>query len=345
MKIIESFTGFQPLEEVWIGGTYPTTFYSHLPNKIEDTFCYITEITQKSLDSLEKKLTQLGITVQKPIFEDAQFYMDDFDNLIKPPVSPRDWAITLGRTLLITPQGYKKEPFSREIDRYKSNGEDVQILDRSSDPRAWLDFPSVVRVGNKLIIDTSMTKDNKQATKKINESIELLKKDYQIEIVDTGGHADGVFCPIKRGHIFSSHYGDTNIYKKTFPGWNIDWLADTSAQSNGINVINNIIDDKRTWWIPENNFYSPVFSEHIEKKAADWVGNSKETIFEVNMLVVDEKNIICMAEDDSALKSMEKIGITAHIIDFPCRGFWDGGIDCITVDIRRSGGCLNYFNA
>ena len=103
MKIIESFTGFQPLEEVWIGGTYPTTFYSHLPNKIEDTFCYITEITQKSLDSLEKKLTQLGITVQKPIFEDAQFYMDDFDNLIKPPVSPRDWAITLGRTLLITP--------------------------------------------------------------------------------------------------------------------------------------------------------------------------------------------------------------------------------------------------
>jgi len=32
------------------------------------------------------------------------------------------------------------------------------------------------------------------------------------------------------------------------------------------------------------------------------------------------------------------------VVDFPTRHFWDSGIHCITVDIRRQGGCKNYFH-
>ena len=62
------------------------------------------------------------------------------------------------------------------------------------------------------------------------------------------------------------------------------------------------------------------------------------------MLVVDEHNVICIAEHEQSFKKMEQLGITPHVVDFPTRHFWDGGIHCITVDIRRHGGQQNYFN-
>ena len=87
-----------------------------------------------------------------------------------------------------------------------------------------------------------------------------------------------------------------------------------------------------------------VQNEHINKKASKWVGDSTETVFEANMLVVDEHNVICIAEHKQSFEKFKQLGITPHVVDFPPRHFWDGGIHCITVDIRRTGGCLDYFN-
>ena len=332
MKIIESFTGFQPLEEVWIGGVYPESFYQHLPNEIEDVFCKITQNTEKSFANLEKKLQELGIVVRKPIFDcPVDHYMDQFDNLIKPPVAPRDWAMTIGNELWIIPQGYKTEPYTNTIQKYLENHEKVVVLDRSSDPRAWLQFAAIVRAGTRLIVDTC-SPDDDVSNKKIREAISYLDKDYEVIVTQEKAHLDGLFCPIKQGHIFSSHWGSRELYKKTFPGWNVFWKRHRPNGHNG------------KWWVDENNFHSPIFNRYIEQCASDWVGNVSETVFEVNMLVIDEKNVICIGHDNESFEQMEKIGITPHVVDFPTRGFWDGGIHCITVDIRRKGGCLNYFN-
>lgn len=335
MKIIESFTGFQPLQEAWIGGVYPTTFYDHLPNKIQDTFCHITELTQKSFDNLKKKLEQLNVKVQTPTFEkNISLYMDDFDNLIKPPVAPRDWVMALGNELLIIPQGYKKEPYSHVINYYKEREENVQILDRSKDPRAWVTFPGVVRIGKRLIVDSGFT-DNDIQLKKTKEAMSRYEKEYEIFYTNDGGHLDGVFCPIKKGTIFSSHWGEQTFYDKTFPDWEVFWIKKK----------NPLVHIQGNWWTEENNFYSPIFSKHIQEKAHTWVGNSTETVFEANMLVVDEHNVICIAEHEQSFKRMSELGITPHVVDFPTRHFWDGGIHCVTVDIRRTGGCKNYFDA
>jgi len=335
MKIIESFTGFQPLEEVWIGGVYPEKFYQHLPNQVEDAFCKITEMTNKTFDQLNKKLTELGITVHRPLIEDnIDLYMDDQENLIKPPVCPRDWAITLGNQLLIINQGYKKEPFQHVIDQYQSQGADVQISTRYKKSWSWLSFPSIVRIGTKLIVEISSTK-NKNYNYFTQKTIdEWRDSGYQVEITQTGGHSDAVFCPIRQGHIFSSHWGDKNIYQKTLPGWEIFWLPDTTKKRkrNG------------RWWQQQDNWKNPAFNKYVQEYAKEWIGDSRETIFEVNMLVVDDKNVICIAEDDTSLKKMESMGIKGHVIDFPTRSFWDGAMHCVTLDIRRRGGKINYFN-
>jgi len=333
MKIIESYTGFQPLQEVWIGGTYPENFYDHLPNQVADTFGKITEQTQTGFKNLEKVLTGLGVIVKKPKFNSIDNYMDFFDNLIKPPVAPRDWAITIGNELWINPQGYKEEPYADTILEYKNQKQTVEILDRSTDPRSWLVFPGIVRLGKKIIVDVGNLVPT-QSLDKVKQAVHNLQTQYDIVFTTEGDHLDGVFCPIKQGVIFSSHWGEKTFYDQTLPGWEVFWIR-SDKKPNYL---------QGNWWTEENNFYSPIFSSHIQKKAADWVGNSRETVFEANMLVVDEHNVICIAEHEQSFKKMEQLGITPHVVDFPTRHFWDGGIHCITVDIRRHGGQQNYFN-
>jgi len=336
MRIIESFTGFQPLEEVWIGGTYPEKFYNDLPNEVQDIFGKITEKTFVGLQKLENTLAGLGVKVRKPLFTDnKEDYVDHQGNLIKPPIAPRDWAITVGRQLWVTPQGYKIEPYQHVIDEYKNKGEHVEILDRGPDPRSWLGFPGMVRLGKKIIVDTGYEMKNSENKKQILKAVEYLEDiGYQIVLTSEGGHLDSVFCPIKDRHIFSSHWGEQDFYSKTFPGWDVFWI-NTETKNKKVNG---------RWWTAENNFFSPIFNDHINNKAKEWVGDSTETVFEANILVIDEKNVICIAEHEQSFKKMEQLGIRPHVVDFPTRHFWDGGIHCLTVDIRRSGGCRNYFN-
>jgi hypothetical protein len=329
--MISSHTGFQPLKEVWLGDVYPSNFYKHYDQQTQDIFAKITELTQQDLNQIEQCLVKLGIKVQRPKFTRIEDYLDEYDTLIKPPITPRDWAITINNTLYITPQ-YPSgvEPYQHAIDEYINNGQHVYISDRSSDDICWVSFPSVVRVGQDLYIDYPA--DNHWAGREfVERAIKTFSENYRVHVTNTGDHSDGVFCPIAPGHIFSTHY--KTMYHDTFPDWEVFFLTDTakSRKSNGRNG---------NWWLPGNY---PGVNEKITNFAKEWLGDSRETVFEVNMLVIDEKNIICIAEDDAACKKLESLGITPHIVDFKTRGFWDGGIHCLTLDTHREGPCINYW--
>ena len=91
---------------------------------------------------------------------------------------------------------------------------------------------------------------------------------YEIQMTTEGGHLDSVFCPIKEGHIISSHWGEKQLYDSTVPGWEVFWIEkENKSLSNG------------RWWTEENNFYSPIFNKHVNQKAKAWVGDSTETVF------------------------------------------------------------------
>lgn len=334
MSIISSHTGFQPLREVWLGGVYPPSFYNHYDSETQDIFSKITELTQNDLTEIEKCLNKLGVTVCRPNFTKVDDYLDEQEILVKPPITPRDWAITIGDTLYITPQ-YPSgvEPYQNSINRYVESKQHVRIGNRDEnncDDFCWMIFPSVVRVGKDLYID--YPKGDLKRTKFVEQAIENFSKHYRVHVTNTGDHCDGVFCPIKPKHIFSTHYQTS--YTNTFPGWEVFFLADSTQKriQNGFNG---------NWWLPGMNY--PGINKKLKHFASHWLGNSYETVFEVNMLVVDEKNVICIAEDDSACRKMESLGITPHVVDFKTRGFWDGGIHCLTLDIHREGECLDYW--
>ena len=331
--MISSHTGFQPLREVWLGDCYPAEWYENFDSQAQDLFGLITEITKHDLKVFENGLRDLGITVRRPVFDDRSKFIDQQGNLCKPPITPRDWAMTLGDTLYIIPP-YQHGPtgFESTIADYRSEHQQVKVLDRSiPDPMCYVPFPSTVRIGQDIYIDSAL---DTPGYCYFETAAKELAQQYRVHITHTGEHNDGLFCPISPGNIFSTHYRKN--YADTFPGWQVFYLADTTKerkfQQNGSNG---------NWWVPGANLQ--IYNDSIIKYAQSWIGNSQETVFEVNMLVVDDKNIFCIAEDDRACKQLESMGFTVHVVDFRCRGFWDGGLHCLTTDIYREGPCLNYF--
>jgi hypothetical protein len=333
--MILSHTGFQPLKTVWLGDTYPERFYDHLDSESQDALMKLTELTHHDLNQIEKKLIELDVQVQRPQFQSIDSYISN-DKLIKPPICPRDWAMVLNDTLHIIPQ-YESgvQPWQWAIDQYVDQHQKVNILNRfceKSDSMCWVAFPSFVRVGRDLFIDYSLKNEN---SAKNNQIIcEQLSKNYRVHVSHTGDHSDGTFCPVRAGQIFSTHY--RQVYSDTFPEWDVFFLTDTTVgrkyKGNGYNG---------TW--QQKDFYLPYYNSSLISNVNSWLGNSEETVFEVNMLVVDEKNVICIAEDDAACRKLEELGITPHVVDFKTRSFWDGGIHCITLDIHRQGECVDFW--
>lgn len=333
-RIVHSNCQVDPLKEVWIGGVYPEHFYEHLGSKAQDLFSRLAEITQQDFKRLRSTVESFGITVVEPKFDRVDDYIDDQDRLLKPPISPCDLALTLADTLYVKkeyPSGV--QPYQHAIDQYLLNNQQIHTIDRESDdPWAWVEFASVVRMGRDVYIDH--LPHNQQSKQAIYKVADLLKDQYRVHISNTGDHSDGVFCPVKPGFIVTSHY--RKRYMKTFPNWDVFQVVPENIP-NGVRGLQTW----KKWWLPNVDYGH--FNQLIIDNAEHWLGNPHETVFDVNILVIDEKNIVCGAYNEKAFKHFESIGITPHVVEFKSRYFWDAGMHCLTSDIYRTGSLTDFW--
>jgi hypothetical protein len=328
--MINSNFGFTPLQELWLGATYPENFYDHLPNEIADPFRKITEITNEDTGRLQKFLEGRGITVRRPVFDSIDNHLDANDNLAKPPVTPRDHYLVLDKTLFSLHNKLPIDPWHHWMDHYQQHGGDVQTPVNS--PINCLSPPSLVRVGRDLFLDTVT---HKNSWGFICEWMVSAGQKYRVHICDTGGHSDAVFCPVAPGLIVSSHY--KLDYQTSWPDWEVYHTP---------NTLNNFyFSVKHPSWFTDISAVNlnHAFGQHIIDKANDWIGNAQETVYEVNMLVLDEHNVVAMKEYPPLFEWLDKRGINVHLFDLRTRGFWDGGWHCFTLDIRRDDTCSDIF--
>jgi hypothetical protein len=96
------------------------------------------------------------------------------------------------------------------------------------------------------------------------------------------------------------------------------------------------------WWVPGHEL-NDEFTEYVETWMSHWVGYVEETVFDVNMLVIDENNVICNGYNEQVFQAFDRHNITPHIVNFRHRYFWDGGLHCVTADIHREGAQKDYF--
>jgi len=316
--VINSNFGFTPLKEIWIGDCYPVSWYDHLPNEIADSFRKITEWTKEDTGKLQKFLESLGITVRRPVFESINNHLDAHDNLVKPPITPRDHYLVLDKTLYSLHNKLDKDPWQHSIDLYRSSGYDVQSPKDSA--INCLSPPSIVRVGKDIFIDVE---SHSAMWGFVSEWLVETAKNYRVNICNTDGHSDGVFCPVGPGLIVSSHY--KTDYSQSFPGWKTFKIPKNLTNITG-----------RTWRVDDESVSNNKdFSQHILNAASDWVGNFNETVYEVNMLVIDQHNVVAMKEYPPLTEWLNLHHINVHCFDFRSRSFWDGGWHCLTLDIER----------
>ena len=199
-----------------------------------------------------------------------------------------------------------------------------------------IDASGSTRVGKNIYVGTDY--EGQDRTEKLR-SLEKIYPQYKWKVIDTNGHNDGVFCPVAPGLIVSLN--DIKTYKDTFPDWEVVYLPDQIWDK-----VQPFLDLKEKnqgkWWVPGEEL-NHDFTEFVENWLGHWVGYVEETVFDVNMLVIDEKNVVCNNYNEKVFRTFERYGITPHVVNFRHRYFWDGGLHCITSDIHREGTMKDYF--
>ena len=194
----------------------------------------------------------------------------------------------------------------------------------------------ITRIGRDLYHGTESYEEDQSQL--LSERTKLFPN-YRNHIVNSGGHSDGTFCPVKPGLIVSLL--DIPTYQETFPGWEVVYLPGQSWTA--VQPFLDLKEKNRgNFWVPGEE-YNDDFTDYVNEWLDKWVGYVEETVFDVNMLVIDEHNVIVNNENDQVFEAFERHGITPHVCNFRHRYFWDGGIHCVTSDLHREGTQQNYF--
>lgn len=339
---INSYNSWGRLREVWLGDVYPATWYDHLDSEVRDCFQHLTQITQQDLHIIQRRLEDFGVVVRRPQYQSIDHYVHGAnDMLIKPMITPRDHGVVLGRSVYFKSPG-RVDPWQWILSQYTAAGANVHTSVTVHD-QIRISGANVVRCGRDVYIDLgSATKKNsrQQLITRYHDVVAEHFQDYRVHLIFNGGHLDACFSTLRPGLLLASTY--FTGYNVTFPGWDqIRTLAPEFYNSQyqrpttqpNCNV---------KWWLP-GAANSRAFNDHVIKHAQDWVGDYTETYFDVNCLVLDERNVMMLGEHEEVFRELERRGITVHSVPFRTRTFWDGGLHCLTLDIRRDSVCEDYF--
>lgn len=364
---------WDPLEICVVGRSYPPEFYSWISDlRVRKLFERIAIETEEDFQGIIRTLESFGVEIWRPdipqeVFADGKYY--------PPPMNPRDVMLMLGedfyfshgfdtlglynavraqhwpdwdgKDLLSLPLAVLRDLFvshdlglhlraytayDRILQRIKAQNNCV--ID-SAPP--IINGAMVTRVGRDIYIGTDI--NGPSATQQAQSLIKQRNPDCRVHVVDTQGHSDGTFCPVAPGLIISLY--DVPTYADTFPDWEVVYLPGQSwdAMASWLDIKGRV---RGRWWLPGfENDHSVI--DVIDTWMSHWVGYAAETVFDVNMLVIDPKNVLMFGRNDIVERALDRYGITAHVTAFRHRYFWDGGIHCVTTDIQRRGTRQDYF--
>ena len=199
--------------------------------------------------------------------------------------------------------------------------------------------PSITVIGNDIYLDVNTSMDAKLRDYQL-EQFNQLFSNFRNNFVNVGGHNDSCFNVIKPGAILSLR--EIQRYNDTFPGWDICYLPDQSwSKVHDFNKLKKKNAGK--WWVPgeEDN---DEFTNFVETWLSDWVGYVEETVFDVNVLVLDKLHVCVSQPDNEQVNAfLKKHNMEPVYIPWRHRYFWDGGLHCITLDLVRDGVQQDYF--
>ena len=327
---IKGYATFDPLKHCWIGSGFKTEWFKDLPiyknKKIIDPLKRIAEETEEDYQKLEKILQSAGVKTYRSFLNIEKY--KTLRNVQRPPVQPRDHFAVIGEKL------YAGLPGSGEyLDVLKQI--DIKNIEFSKTRNNFINTATITRVGKDIWWGIHSDID-----KKILETYTQRWTDegFRVHISHKNYHSDAVWCVIKPGCIVS--LVDIQDYKEEFPGWDVLYLPDQhwSAISPFAKMKQKV---SGRWWL-RGEEYNDQLIEFINTWLHEWVGYVEETVFDVNMLSIDEKTIICNNYNKEVFNYFKKHGVEPVLFNFRHRYFWDGGVHCTTQDLYREGEQEDY---
>ena len=327
---IKGYATFHPLKHCWIGSGFKTEWFQDLPiyknNKIMDPLKKIAEETEEDYQTLEKILNNAGVKTYRSFLNIDKF--KSLKNIFRPPVQPRDHFAVIGEKLYATAGGS-----AGYADILKNIKRDNIVIEKTA---FSVSTATICRVGKDLWWD--VPKGTPDA--KIEKYKSAWKNHgFRVHISHRGYHSDAVFCIAKPGCIISLR--EIQNYEKEFPGWDVPYVPDQSwSKVSPFLKMKEKVGGR--WWL-KNEEHNDQLIEFVNTWLNDWVGYVEETVFDVNMLSIDENTIICNNYNKDVFAHFKKHRVEPVIFNFRHRYFWDGGIHCITQDLYREGTQEDYF--
>jgi len=334
----QAFTEFQPLEEILIGRNFDSKVvdnFDAIP-KVKSLLKVLLDETEEDFQHLVKVCETYGAKVIRPDYDYTQIKNFSYPFLNQ----PRDYAIVLNNEIILS---FPHMPFIKSMVRCLKEYKDHFLIERRK--LNGLICPSIVRLGKDILADVG----DKAVLQKhwnflkdrytdFNFKYNKLTKNVNSE---TGSiHSDSIFAILRPGLILTEQ--KSHLYSELYPNWDI---LEVNRNMKNISGWTSGLKDKMMpyFYMFENKkYHQEAFYQYINKWLTDWVGYSQETVWDINCLVLDEENVVFSAENKDLFKKLEKYKINPIVSPFRHRWFWDGGIHCITLDIRRKGSCEQY---
>jgi hypothetical protein len=151
--------------------------------------------------------------------------------------------------------------------------------------------------------------------------------------INTGaGHTDGCFVVLGNNTILGVE--PLIDYQAHFPKHHLISVPNTSY----INHVESFYKMKALvhgrWWV-EGQESNLDFINFVEQYCRDWVGYVEETVFDVNVLAINESTVCVSGKNPKIEAQLAQRGISTVNIPWRHRFFVDGGLHCITLDLVR----------
>jgi hypothetical protein len=187
--------------------------------------------------------------------------------------------------------------------------------------------PNFMPLGNRLVIDCNEYCDYVSWSREHIPGFE-----FYDNINTTAGHTDGCFVILGKNTIVGI---DPLIdYQTHFPEYSLVRVP----PKNYLDVLQQYQSSKhnkmRAWFI-EGEDHNQLLQEYIDKYFDQYTGFSPETVFDVNVLALDQTNVCITSEAIEVIKSLEQRGINCIHIPWRHRWFVDCGLHCLTLDLHR----------
>ena len=375
---------WDPLKVCMIGNCYTPEFFNGLKNKkTADPLKRICEETLEDLLVYKETLEQFGVKVLQPRIDNSERFVEN-PKMPRPPMHPRDSILIAGNNAYKTTkdhigieecileydnnskqykdltQGKQKlqlvyQDYYERIagadyptyDEYKANINNPDYFDNDVYIELASQFvpafpfinPDTYIIGQDVYLNISSNKGKRQPHAKVDEVFAKFRKNY----VNLEGHGDGNFQPIKPGAILSLN--EVQSYQKTFPNWDVCYLEENVLEAYaGYENLGSLRDkNEGKWWLAgeEDN---DEFTQFVETWLQEWVGYVTESVFDVNVLMIDEYHMCVSQIDNPELTPfLKKHNIEPVHVPLRHRWFWDGGLHCTSLDIYREGTQQDYF--